>query len=179
MKTHKFNVANPWLVFPTLIISFFPGIKLSFYVQNLEILSSDRVLSVSVSLIVAIFFIAFMVWLIACAKIEATFDDDTVSIKWVRQFLFNKNQDLIIPFNEIATYATPYSGPNWDCLKINMTNGDYHEFCQMWISNNFSNFVKAFVSAVDNYNKKIRESAKKSGLRDKPKTIERKYRIYR
>jgi len=57
-------------------------------------------------------------------------------------------------------------------------NGEDHKLWNLGTSDSFSNFVKAFVSAVNNYNKKIKENSTKNNLRDKPKTIERKYTIY-
>ena len=177
MKTYKFNVSNPWLVFPTLIFSFFAGVKLSFYFQDLGLFSDNKIIYSVLSIILVVFFFIFMLWLIAFAKIEVTINEDIISIKWIRQFLFNQKKDMELPFDGMATYVTEPRTP-WDYLKINMLNGEDHKLWNLGTSDNFSNFVKAFVSAVNNYNKKIKENSTKNNLRDKPKTIERKYTIY-
>ena len=178
MKTYKFNVSNPWLVFPTLIFSTFSGVKLDLYIQDLGIFADNKVIFGILSMILLVFFTIFMVWLIASAEMEVTLDDDIVSIKWIRQFLFNKKQDMKLPFNEMAAYVTR-GDIHWNFLTINMSNGFEYKFKHLsFISNNFSIFVKAFVSAVDNYNKKVRESSQKSDLRVKPKTIEREYKFF-
>ena len=151
MKTYKFNVSNPWLVSPTLIFSFLAGMRLAFYFHNLGIFSNNRVISIILSLIFMGFFFIFMVWLIASAEMEVTLEDDIVSVKWIRKFLFNQEQDMKFPFNEIETYVTR-SDIHWTFLTINMLNGFDYKFRHLcFISNNFSNFTAAFIFAVNNY----------------------------
>ena len=158
MKTYSFKTANWVLSFLTFFFSFIGGMLLIMFA-----LPKGNDFYFILSFIGLIIFIIYTVRLTSFAKIEVTLEDEIISIKWLEQFIFSRRQDVILSFNEIATYINQHD-INWDWLKIEMTNGSIYK---IWHSNLlFSNddyfkFVSAFVSSVKNHNSAITQSSLK------------------
>jgi len=170
MKTYNFKAAN-WVIFALTLFFLFMGgaILLAF-----TLIQGVNIIILILSFVGLLFFSIFMIKLTSFARVEATIDDDTVSIKWLEQFLFSNKQDIAISFNEIVAYIDQ-SDSNWDWLKIEMKNGDIYKIwhSNFLINDDYSEFISAFASAVNYHN-----IGTKSSVKDKLTTIKRAKSIY-
>jgi len=181
MSTYNFKASKPSLFVLTLIFSLLGGIFLFGALDSiLGILPKDNIyyfiLSFGVLFVLSIFFTR----LISFAKVEITLVDDTISIKWLERFLFNKKSNVTLSFNEMAAYVVR-NDQNWDWIKIEMTNGSIYKIYHSTFltkDEDYSEFISAFVSSVENYNNAIYKSAVNSNLTEKPKAIKRAKSIY-
>ena len=173
MKIYRFKVSNPWRLVLTIMLSLIIVIVILNMVGMNFVLFSNVYVRVTFFLLLLVVFSAFLVRLTSFAKMEVTFDDNAIYIKYLKQFLFCNKQNVIIPFNEIVTYIDK-SDINWEWLTIKTIDGN---ILKIWhfslFSNKFSDFVSAFILAVDNYNDTIKKNAAQTDLPIYPKPIKR------
>ncbi len=176
MKTYNFKVSSPLRLFLTMMLSLFCIILLPFAESKVVFPGS-----IFIVMILVVIIPICAVRLALFAKVKVTLDDNTVSIKWIKQYLFCNKQDIIISFDEIATYIDQ-DDSNWDWLKIKTTDGKtykiWHFNAFQIRSDGYSEFISTFVSAVKNYNDMIRKEVQQSSVSIKPKTIKRAKSIY-
>jgi len=178
-KTYNFKAAN-WIIFLLASFSSLIGGMILILPISSRIFPDFNIFNFILTFGVLVFFVILIVRLTSLAKVEITLDDETISIKWREQFLFHKKRDVIIPFNEIATYVNQ-SDMNWDWLKIVMNDGKiYRIWHSGWVFKNgdYFNFVSAFVSAVGNHNDAILKEVTKANLEVSPKLVKRAPSFY-
>jgi hypothetical protein len=115
------------------------------------------------SFVGVIFFCSYMTRLTSLAKVKVTIDEDSISIKWLEQFIFSKKPDVTISLNEVAAY-TIQSDVFWNWLTIEMKDGSIYK---IWRGNfpfriskdDYSEFVSAFISSVKKYKTVIMKSS--------------------
>jgi hypothetical protein len=165
MKTYNFKAVN-WVIF--ILTSFF--LLMGGAILLVSVIPRGHNTIFMLSFVVLILFIIYILRMTSFAKVEVTIDDDTISIKWLEQFLFSNKRDVTISFNEIATYSTQ-SDLNWDWFKIEMKDGNVYK---IWRSNllgndDYSEFISEFISSVENHN--IGET--KKSVKENSTTIKR------
>lgn len=176
MTTYKFKAAN-WILFIlTMILSFMAGAAIIMIASKHGYLPKGNTFVSLLTFGVLILFVIYMMRLTSFAKVEVTFDNDSISIKWLEQFLFSNKQDITIQFSEIVSYVEQ-SDSNWEWLKMELPDGTVY---RIWHSNlmtkdDYSKFVSAFVSSIKTHNKAVRKSSVRGGL---TKTIKRSKSIY-
>ena len=176
METYNFKAANWVILVLTFIFSIIGGLFLIIFFLP----KGSNAFHFILSFVALLFFIIYILRQTSFAKVEITLDNETISIKWLEQFLFHKKQNVIISFDEIATYVNQ-SDLNWDWLKIEMIDGKIHK---IWYSKFFStnddyfNFVSAFISKVKNHNNTVLKKAASEGSDVKLKSIKRAKSIY-
>ena len=121
----------------------------------------------------------FLTRLAAFAKVEITLSENSISIKWLQQFLFANKPDVAISFKEIAEYV-PQGDSNWDWLKIKLKDETVY---RIWHSSylskdDYDKFISAFTFAVENYNKSSEASVSKDESTPTSNIIHRSKTIY-
>jgi hypothetical protein len=179
MTTYNFKASKPSLFVLTFFFSLVIGTFLIIFASKFGIFPKDNVFFILFFCGLIILSI-FLIKLTSFAKLEITLlDDDSISIKWLEKFLFCNKPNITYSFNEIAAYITQ-DDPYWEWLKIEMTDGSIYKICHSTFltKDNYSEFVSAFVSSVQNYNMVINKNSVKDNLTIKQETIKRAKSIY-
>ena len=179
MTTYNFKAANWVLFILTMFLTFFAGVALLMIATKQGILPRGNTVASLLSIGVLFLLIIYMIRLTSFAKVEVTLDDNSVSIKWLEQFLFRNKQNITIPFSEIVSYVDQ-SDPHWDWLKMELPGGTVY---RLWHSNvmtkdDYSKFVSDFVSSIKRHNKAIKKILVEEGLEPKTNIIRRSKSIY-
>jgi len=175
MKTYNFKAANWVILVFTSIFSFIGGIFLIVLT-----LPKGNAFYFILSFVVLIIFIIYILRLTSFAKVEVTLNNETVSIKWLEQFLFHKKRNIIISFDKIATYVDQRD-INWEWLKIEMTDGKIYKIWHskfLFTNDDYFRFITAFISAVKNHNNTIEKKSTKEESVVKTETIKRTKSFY-
>lgn len=177
MATYTFRAANWVLLFFTGTLSAILGFVLAFTFASVTgIVPTNNTVGETLLFILCILainpFVILMVRLIAMAKVQITLHEHRISIKWLERFLFFKKKDVSIPFHEIAAFVDQ-SDRYWEWVKIELNNGATYRIWRYNASRNadYEKFVADLLSALQQYNRAMKESAAKEGLT--PVTIQR------
>ena len=162
MKTYNFKAGNYVILTLTLFFLFIVGVVL--FALASPLLKGNDIIFI-LSCVGLILFIIYMGRLTSFAKVEVTVEDDSISIKWLGKFLWGNKPDITISFNEIAAYVTQSDGI-WDWLTIEMKDGNTYKIWRntFFINDDYSKFISAFVSSVENHNTEVTENSVKDNL---------------
>ena len=156
MRTYYFKAANWALGLLISYFSFLGGIFLLAFTLPKGLSNTIFFLSCGGVLV----FCIYLARLTSFAKVQVTIGDDTVSIKWLEQFIFSNNIDVTISFSEIAAYYVIFY-PIWDGFTIEMKDGSiykiWHQF--RFTKDDYSEFISAFVASVKKYNIVVKKSS--------------------
>jgi hypothetical protein len=141
-----------------------------------ELLPKDS----TISLIAVIFLMALAVFIqryISRAIVEIKLADNSISIKWLRQFLFHKRPDMEILFSDIESYKYQ-EDTHFDLFKLTLKDGKELKFWHFTLTrgDDFDKLVFDFPAKVSRYNSKVErrplryETSKNKGI-EKEKTI--------
>ena len=179
MSTYNFKAAKPSLSILTFFFSLIGGTLLIVLVSTLGFFPKGNTFYFILFFGGVVILSIYLIRLTSFAKVKIIFDDDTISIKWLERFLFNNKPDITHSFNEVAAYIVQ-NDPYWDWLKIEMTDGSIYKIyhSSFLTKDDYSEFISAFSSSIENYNNVITKNSAKDNLTLKPEAIKRAKSIY-
>ena len=159
MRTYYFKIANWVLCLITSYFSLMGGVFLLVLTLPKGLNNTVFILSY----VGVLFFCIYMTRLTSFAKVKVTIDDDTISIKWLEQFIFSNKPDVTISLNEIGAYMEK-SDVIWNWLTIEMKDGSIYKiwrgnFPFRLLNDDYSEFVSAFISSVKKHKTVVMKSS--------------------
>ena len=115
---------------------------------------------------------------ISQAVIDVELTKETISVKYLRQYIFRKYPDRIIPFDQIKSYKYQ-EDRNFDLFRITLfdnTDIDFWHFT--FTKDDFKNIVSIFPRFVEQHNKHIHSSKRSESSKNSFQKIERQKTIY-
>jgi hypothetical protein len=120
-----------------------------------ELLLKDSTISL-IAVIIVMALALFIQRYISRAIVEIKLTDNSVSIKWLRQFLFHKRPDMEILLSDIESYKYQ-EDTNFDLFKLTMKDGTELKFWHFTLTrgDDFDNLVFDFPAKVSRYNSNV------------------------
>jgi len=118
-------------------------------------------------------FALFIQRYISKAEVEFKLNDDSLSIRWLKQFIFHKRSDMEISLNDIESYKYQ-DDPNFDLFKLTLKDGTELKFWHFTLTrgDDFKKLIFDFPSKVSRHNKKIERKSEKTDKNKKPEKAE-------
>ena len=115
---------------------------------------------------------------ISTAKIEVVLTKEFVTIKWFKQYLFHKEPDRKIPFNEIKSYKYQ-EDRNFDLFQITFIDDtELNIWHFTFTKDDFETLVYTFPEFVKDHNKTVKQTEENKGFSGNRKKIERAKTLY-
>jgi hypothetical protein len=137
-----------------------------------ELLPKDSTLSI-LSAIGLMAFALFIQRYISRAEVQIKLSDDTLAIRWLKQFIFHKRSDMEISLTDIESYKYQ-EDTNFDLFKLTLKDGTELKFWHFTFTrgDDFEKLIFDFPSKVSRHNKKIERKSDKTDTSKMPEKAE-------
>jgi hypothetical protein len=159
MKTYKFKVIDSTSLILAIIASMFTGVFLAIIFFVFKIIPTNNI-TLALVFVGAATLAIYWIGAVSIVKIKLTIDGETVSIKWLGQFLMRKEQDVKFSLDDIVNYVADFDN---DEIKIVLKNGTIQNFqCPVpFATRTYFEFLSDFAFAIKQHKENIQTKIKR------------------